>query len=270
MSHAEKSTPKVSTQDENINFSKELPSGHPQFIIEPDVKEVEDKIWKTQVIIPCPNSPHAFLGPFPDNTENPKNLNVVFPCFEERSPLIFTQGPDDLSFLKSKFRTEPRYENNERYLCSLDKMEKQKSQFWKVMGIFDLIQLSRQGPKYHSEMIIVALHFWNPSTCSLHLKCGMLTPTLLDVAGLTSLKPIGQTFDLDSHVSKLSFDFTKPVYGNFILDHHVISSVEVSDTEHIAFLTYWLSMYIFCSRSLQIPKKFTTLAIQLHEGQDIC
>jgi len=47
MAHAEKSTPKVSTQDEPINFSKELPSGHPQFIIEPDLKEAEDKIWKT-------------------------------------------------------------------------------------------------------------------------------------------------------------------------------------------------------------------------------
>ena len=67
----------------------------------------------------------------------------------------------------------------------------QKGQLWKEMGIFDLIQLSRQGPKYHSEMIIAALHFWKPSTCSLHLKCGMLTPTLLDVVGLTGLNPVG-------------------------------------------------------------------------------
>ena len=139
------------------------------------------------------------------------------------------------------------------------------------MGIFDLIQLSRQGPKYHSEMIIAALHFWNPSTNSLHLKCGMLTHTLLDVAGLTGLNLVGQIFDPDSHVSELSFDFTRPAYNNFILvDHHVTSSIEVSDIEHIAFLTYLLSMYIFCSRSLQIPKKFTTLAIQFHEGRDIC
>jgi hypothetical protein len=29
-------------------------------------------------------------------------------------------------------------------------------------------------------------------------------------------------------------------------------------------------MFIFCSRSIQIPKKFTTLAVQLHEGRDIC
>jgi len=221
MAHAEQLTPKTSTQDEPINFSKEIPSGYLPLIVEPDIKEAEDKIWKTQVVIPFPNSPHAFLGPFPDNTENLENLNVVFPCFEERSPLIFTQGPYDLSFLKSKFTTEPRYENNERYLCWLEKVEKQKGQFWKEMGIFNLIQLSRHGPKYHSEMIIAALHFWNPSTCSLHLKCGMLTPTLLDVAGLTGLKPIGQTFDLDGHISELSFDFARPAYGNFILDHHV-------------------------------------------------
>ncbi|XP_039686475.1 uncharacterized protein [Medicago truncatula] len=138
------------------------------------------------------------------------------------------------------------------------------------MGVFDLIQLSRQGPKYHNEMIIAALHFWNPSTNSLHLKCGMLTPTLLDVAGLVGLKPVGQIFDPDTHSSEISFDFSRPADGNFIIDHHDTSSTTVSDQEHIAFLTYWLSMYIFCSRSIQIPKKFTTLAIQLHEGRDIC
>ena len=97
----------------------------------------------------------------------------------------------------------------------------------------------------------------------------MLTSTLLDVAGLTGLKPVGQIFDPDSHVSELSFNFARPAYGNFILDHHVPSNTKVSDIEHIAFLTYWLSMYIFCSRSIQIPKKITTLAIQLHEGRDI-
>jgi len=83
MAHAEGSTSKISTHDEPINFSKEVPSGHPQFIIEPDVKEAEDKIWKTQVIISCPNSLHAFLGPFPDNTEN---TSAVFPSFENKLP----------------------------------------------------------------------------------------------------------------------------------------------------------------------------------------
>ena len=119
-------------------------------------------------------------------------------------------------------------------------------------------------------MLIAALHFWNPSNNSLHLKYGMLTPTLLDVAGLTGLKPTGQSFDPDSHDSDISFDFTRLTYGNFIKDQRITTSVEVSDKEHIAFLTYWLSMYIFCSRSIQVPKGFKTLAIQLHEGRDIC
>jgi hypothetical protein len=58
--------------------------------------------------------------------------------------------------MKSKFRTEPKIDNNEKYICWLDKVEKKKGQFWKEIGIFDLIQLSRQGPKYHNEMIIAA------------------------------------------------------------------------------------------------------------------
>jgi len=55
MAHAEGLTCKTSTHDEPINFSKEIPSGHPQFIVDLDVKEAEDRIWKTQVIISCPN-----------------------------------------------------------------------------------------------------------------------------------------------------------------------------------------------------------------------
>jgi hypothetical protein len=172
--------------------------------------------------------------------------------------------------LKSKFRTEPKIGENDPYIGWLDKLEKKKGQFWKDIGIFDLIQLSRLGPKYHNELIIAALHFWNPSTNNLHLKCGMLTPTLLDVAGITGLKPTGQTFDPDDQQSEFSFDFTRSAYGNFAIDHHDTLTTEVSDTEHIAFLTCWLPRFIFCSRSIQIPKRLTTLAIRLHEGKNIC
>jgi hypothetical protein len=183
-----------SNRDKLIDFSKDIPSGSPQFIEEPEVTEAEEKIWKSQVIVPCPNSP-------PDGNENQEELSAIFPSFEKCSPLIFTEGPYDLSFLNSKFITEPKHENNELYIHWLNMIEGKKGQFWKDIGIFDLIQLSRQGPKYHNEMIIAALHFWNPSTSSLHLKCGTLTPTLLDVVGLIGLKPTGQTFDPDNHDS---------------------------------------------------------------------
>jgi len=270
MTNPEGSSSQLPTRDEPINFSKEIPVGSLQFMEEPKVKEAEEKIWKSQVILPCPNSPHAFLGPLPDNKENKEKFSAIFPSSAKRPPLIFTKGPYDLSFLKSKFRTEPKHENNEEYISWLGKVERRKGQIWKDIGIFDLIQLSRQGPKYHNEMIIAALHFWNPSNNSLHLKYGMLTPTLLDVSGLIGLKPTGQSFDLDSHDSEISFDFTRLAYDNFIKDQRVATSVEISDKEHISFLTYWLSMYIFCSISIQVPKGFKILAIQLHEGRDIC
>jgi len=76
--------------DESINFSKEIQTGNPQFILEPEVKEAEDKIWKSQVIIPCPNSTHSYLGPIPDDKDNDKALNAIFPCYEKHSPLVFT------------------------------------------------------------------------------------------------------------------------------------------------------------------------------------
>lgn len=67
-------------------------------------------------------------------------------------------------------------------------------------------------------MIIAALHFWNASTSSLHFKCCMLTPTLLDVAAISGLRPIGQTFDLEGYASEIFFDFIKFAYGIFIQD----------------------------------------------------
>jgi len=216
MTNQEGPSSQLPNTDEPINFSMEVPTGSPQFIAEPEVKEDEERIRKSKVIIPCPNSPHANLGLIPDDKDNNEELSAIFPCFEKCPPLIFTKGPYNLSFMQSKFRAEPKYENNGKYICWLNKVEGKKGRFWKDIGIFDHIQLSRQGPRYHKEMLIVAFHFWNSSTSSLHLKCGMLTPTLLDVATITGLKPIGQTFDLDGYDSEISFDFTRFDYDIFI------------------------------------------------------
>jgi hypothetical protein len=139
MTNAKSSSSKAADSDEPINFSKEFSVGAPVFTEELDIKEAEEKIWKSQVIISCPKSPYALLGPLPIDKETPKGLSAIFPCFEEQLPLIFTKGPYDLSFLKSKFRTEPKIGENDPYIGWLDKLEKKKGQFWRDIGIFDLI-----------------------------------------------------------------------------------------------------------------------------------
>jgi hypothetical protein len=108
-------------------------------------------------------------------------------------------------------------------------------------------------------MLLAPLHFWNSSTNSLHLKCGMFTPTLLDVAAITGLKPIGETFDPSKSKSGVTFDFVRATCGPYIKQEHKPHDKEVSEHEHIAFLTYWLSMYVFCTRSTQVAKHYRTL-----------
>jgi len=139
-------------------------------------------------------------------------------------------------------------------------------------GIFYLIQLSRYGPRYQKPMLLVTLHFWNTLTNSLHLRCGMFMPTLLDVAAIIGLKPTGETFDPDACESNFFFDFDtdRAAFGNYIEDQHIRDEEEVSDEEHIAFLTFLLSLYVFCTRFIQVAKQYRTLAYQLHEGKQVC
>jgi len=54
---------------------------------------------------------------------------------------------------------------------------------------------------------------------------------------------------------------------DFIFDYYKADSGEVSDQEHIAFVTFWFSHFVFCTSSLQVTKKFIAKAIQLDEGQ---
>ena len=114
-------------------------------------------------------------------------------------------------------------------------------------------------------MLLASIYFWEGSTNTFHLPCGMLTPTLFDVAAITGLSPLGETFD-PTLATTNAFDFKRAGVQNYIEDHCGPDSEEVSDEEHIAFLTLWLSYYLFCSCSLQIAKSYIGLATQIHEG----
>jgi len=126
MTNQEGNSSQLPNNEELINFSKEVSAGNPQFIGEPEVKEAEDRIWKSQVIISCPNLPHAYLGPIPDDDGDNEELNTVFPCYKKCPLLVFSKGPYNLGFMKTKLRIEPKYENNEDYICWLDKIEGKK------------------------------------------------------------------------------------------------------------------------------------------------
>jgi hypothetical protein len=115
-------------------------------------------------------------------------------------------------------------------------------------------------------MLIAALHFFESSTNTFHFECGMMTPTLFDVAAITGLPPTGDTYDPNRVCNIIDFGFNSKTYSKYITENQK-ADAEVGDEEHVAFLALWLSQHVFCTKSLQVAKRFIIMANQIHEGQ---
>ena len=98
-------------------------------------------------------------------------------------------------------------------------------------------------------MLLASMYFWEGSTNTFQLPCGMLTPTFFDVAAITGLSPLCKTFD-PTLPTENNFTFNHVSFQNYIEDHYDQDSIEVSEEEYIAFLTLWLSYYVFYPGSL--------------------
>lgn len=116
------------------------------------------------------------------------------------------------------FRSCPLFRDPSDYLSWLEKIEKNKSQVWKEMGIFELIQLLKIGPSYSQTMLLSSLYFWDSSHHTFHLPCSMMMPILFDITAITWLKPMGETYDLD-FLSKdiIGFDTSRVSFTRTLL-----------------------------------------------------
>lgn len=98
----------------------------------------------------------------------------------------------------------------------------------------------------------------------------MITPTLFNIAAITSLRLTREIFYLNErNEDTISFNTGHASFGHYIVDHHDTDTGEVSDEEHIAFWALWLSRCIFYCKLLKAAKRFLTLANHLHDGRDI-
>lgn len=123
-------------------------------------------------------------------------------------------------------------------------------------------------------MLMTYFRFWNRNLHDLVSPCGPVSPTLMDIASITSLKPLGKTYALglsedQFERSEVGIDFSAKSYKGFI-KKNAKDTEEVFDKEHIAFLLYWVSSHLLCTWALQIPMYCYNLAQALHFGEDIC
>jgi hypothetical protein len=127
----------------------------------------------------------------------------------------------------------------------LNRVEKEYGDFWQRYGIFEMIQFSRTRPKYRLEMLIAAMYFYEKSTNTFQFRCGMMTPTLMDVASITSLRLNGETFDPTKTRKNIELVYKENNFSKYIAENKGKEGEEVSDVEHVAFLTLWLSTLFF-------------------------
>lgn len=127
------------------------------------------------------------------------------------------------------------------------------------------------GPPYYQNMLVAALYFWESSTNTFQLPCGMVTPTLFDIAAITGLRPTDDNLEPNGRdEDTINFNTKRASFGKYIKTHQKNNTVEVSDKENFTFLALWLLRCIFCCKLLKVDKIYITLANQLHEGHDIC
>lgn len=168
------------------------------------------------------------------------------------------------------FRATPTFKDPTDYSNWLTNIEKKKAQAWKDIGIYDLIILSKLDLDYITPMLISSLYFWDNTHYTFHLPCGMVAPTLFDMAVIKGLKPTGYTYDPDiDSMDTIAFSTTRATYSTHIAHYHDKDTEAVFDVEHIDFLDFLLSHSVLCSKYLQVAKKYLTLANQLHAGHDV-
>lgn len=139
----------------------------------------------------------AFMGPFHGFVRKPSPSVRIFPSYHGWEPLVLSDKLFIFHFLENQVYLPPLLEvPNSKYINWLTRVEKKKKAMWKYSGIFELIQLLRVHLKHNPTMLLVATWFWESTTNTPHLPCGMLTPTLFDLATIVGLRPIREAYKL--------------------------------------------------------------------------
>lgn len=84
---------------------------------------------------------------------------------------------------------------------------------WEEQWIYNLIHISRVGPRYNPIMLLAVMCLWKISTNTFQFPCGMVTPTHFDLAVIAGLWPNGEDYEPSA---KTDFKFSNHVYNTFI------------------------------------------------------
>ncbi|PQP98279.1 uncharacterized protein Pyn_26110 [Prunus yedoensis var. nudiflora] len=170
----------------------------------------------------------------------------------------------------------------------LPRMEHFFGQQWKDQGIYHLIKLFDRPLVIDRSLLAATLCFWSSATNTMNFRFGMMTPTVLDMAALFGLSPLGVEVNaaLVAPEAERSFKATWPTltrlagnkaknmlnYSSFYSNFGVEDSAEddaiapLGEVEHAAFLLYWLCKFVFYTQANKVTLEFAHLADYLAQG----
>ncbi|XVF77821.1 hypothetical protein PTKIN_Ptkin14bG0077500 [Pterospermum kingtungense] len=148
----------------------------------------------------------------------------------------------------------------------VEKMAGKYSGLWKLTGICDAIMSSIYEMKCNKDLVLGLVEFWCPETNTFVFPWGEATVTLEDVMILGGFSTLGEpvTRPLQGNLVKTEEEMNKKrlimsrnkskkaSHGCWI--KHFMEQEEERGYEHVAFLSLWLSRYVFPS----LPEKIVS------------
>ena len=223
-----------------------------------------------EVLIPFRKAPNTYiLGPV--CTERPLYPHITESfILPDGFRLPLTEEWFSLALRPKELRGWPK--PNREYLQWLDRVSDQYGEEWKAWGIYDMIMLSKLSFSPNIDMFLTFLGFWNTSINAFVFPFGIMSPSLLDIAIMLGLPITGEDLSslYDEAFEELGCSVSKEnsAYSRYMEIHRQIDG-GVSQTEHHAFLFFWLCKFFLCSKSLSMVNEFSYFLSAIISGRQV-
>ena len=200
------------------------------------------------------------LRPYTTNHEHSQQSSDAI--LGNRYKLLATTPNLNQGCIRARINTIPPQEPG--YLQWYRRMEPKKSHVWRFLGIDEAIRTSLYPYHVRPDFLTALTYFWNPRVNCFCFPRGMMGPNMLDVGMIARLPVTWMNPATQPLITKPKLNTSYKSWSGFIRSH--VGTEEITDTEHTAFLLYWLSHYIIWPRSKKPSPHLLGLATWLAQG----
>ena len=201
------------------------------------------------------------LRPYTTNRDHARQSSDAI--LGNRYKLLATTPNLNQGCIRARINTIPPQETG--YIQWYRRMEPVKSHIWRFLGIDEAIKTSLYPYHIRPDFLTSLMYFWNPRINCFCFPRGMMGPNMLDVGMIAKLPVTWMNPATQPLITKPKLNNNYKSWSSFIRLH--AGTGTVTDTEHTAFLVYWLSHYVIWPRNKKPSLHMLGLATWLAQGR---